>query len=56
MTTFIKDGVEISMPPMDRQARLAMERCAKFVARMVLKYDPEVLAEMEAEENTEKKN
>ena len=50
MTTFMKDGVEISMPPMDKTARLNMERCAKFMARMILKYGPEVLAEIEAEE------
>lgn len=50
MTTFMKDGVEISMPPMDKTARLNMERCAEFIARMILKYGPEVLAEIEAEE------
>ena len=50
MTTFMKDGVEISMPPMDKTARLNMERCAEFMARMILKYGPEVLAEIEAEE------
>ena len=49
MTTFMKDGVEISMPPMDKTARLNMERCAEFMARMILKYGPEVLAEIEAE-------
>ena len=46
----MKDGVEISMPPMDKTARLNMERCAEFMARMILKYGPEVLAEIEAEE------
>lgn len=49
MTTFIKDGVEISMPPMDKNAKLNMERCAEFMARMILKYGKEVLAEIEAE-------
>ena len=55
MTTFIKDGVEISMPPMDRKARIAMERCADFMARMILKYGHEVLVEIEAEEAEKKK-
>ena len=55
MTTFIKDGVEITMPPMDSKARAAMMRAADFMARMVLKYGPEVLAEMEAEEEEKKK-
>ena len=55
MTTFIKDGVEISMPPMDNKARAAMERCAAFMAKMILKYGPEVLAEIEAEEAEKKK-
>jgi len=49
MTTFMKDGVEISMPPMDRDAKLNMERCAEFMARMIEKYGKEVLAEIEAE-------
>ena len=48
MTTFIKDGVEVSMPPMDKNAKLAMERCAEFMARMIQKYGDEVLAEIEA--------
>ncbi len=50
MTTFMKDGVEISMPPMDKTAKLNMERCAEFMARMIQKYGAEVLAEIEAEE------
>ena len=30
MTTFMKDGVEISMPPMDKTARLNMERAVQI--------------------------
>ena len=47
MTTFTKNGVEISMPPMDKTAKLNMERCAEFMARMIQKYGQEVLAEIE---------
>ena len=50
MSTFIKEGVEISMPPMDKTAKLNMERCAEFMARMIEKYGKDVLAEIEAEE------
>jgi len=50
MSTFTKAGVEISMPPMDKTAKLNMERCAEFMARMIEKYGKEVLAEIEAEE------
>lgn len=48
MTTFTKNGVEISMPPMDKTAKLNMERCAEFMARMIQKYGQAVLAEIEA--------
>ena len=50
MTTFMKDGVEISMPPMDRSTEIKMERFAEFMARMIQKYGKEVLEEIEAEE------
>ena len=49
MTTFMKDGVEVVMPPMDKTARRNMERCAEFLARMIQKYGNEVLAEIDAE-------
>ena len=55
MITFMKDGVEIAIPAMDETAKLNMERCAEFMARMIRKYGAEVLAEIEAEE-TEKTN
>ena len=50
MATFIKKGVELSMPPMDKTAKVSMERCAEFMARMLQKYGQEVLAEIEAKE------
>ena len=50
MSTFIKEGVEISMPPMDKTAKLNMERAAEFMARMLQKYGPEIRAEIEAKE------
>ena len=43
-----RNGVEISIPPMDAKAKLNMERCAEFVARMIQKYGKEVMAEIEA--------
>ena len=54
MTTITKDGVKITMPPMDKTAELNMERCAEFIARMLQKYGQEVRAEIEAKEATEK--
>lgn len=50
MKVFMKDGVEVSMPPMDKTAKLNMERCAEFIARMIQKYGKEVLEEIEAAE------
>lgn len=50
MTVFKKNGVEVSMPPMDRTAKLNMERCAEFMARMIQKYGKDVMAEIEAKE------
>ena len=49
MEAFTKNGVEISMPPVDKSSLLAMERCAEFMARMIRKYGREVLAEIDAE-------
>lgn len=43
------NGVEISMPMMERNVQLDMERCAEFLARMIRKYGNEVLAEIDAE-------
>ena len=37
-TVVVKEGVEISMPPMGRNSKLDMERCAEFMARMIEKY------------------
>ena len=45
----------ISQEEIDRTARINMEVCATFVARMIQKYGHEVLAEIEemkAKENT----
>ncbi len=50
----MKDGVEISMPPLDKAARLNMERCAEFLARMIQKYGGEVLDEIGTEQNVDK--
>jgi hypothetical protein len=50
----MKDGVEISMPPLDKAARLNMERCAEFLARMIQKYGGEVLDEIGSEQNVDK--
>lgn len=47
-TILTRNGVEISIPPMDAKAKLNMERCAEFVARMIQKYGKEVMAEIEA--------
>ena len=51
------DSVNISQEEIDRTARINMEVCAAFVARMIQKYGQEVLAEIEelkAKENTNK--
>ena len=50
MTVFEKNGVEVSMPPMDKTAKLNMERCAEFMARMIQKYGKDVMAEIVAKE------
>jgi hypothetical protein len=47
---FIKQGdrpVELVMPPMDKQAKWDMERCARFVLDMLIKYGPAIQAEKE---------
>ena len=49
MTTYKKNGIEVSMPEIDRNALAAMECCAEFLARMIRKYGKEILAEMAAE-------
>ncbi len=49
------DSVNTSQEEIDRTARINMEVCAAFVARMIQKYGQEVLAEIEelkAKENT----
>jgi hypothetical protein len=49
------ENVSISQEEIDRTARINMEVCATFVARMIQKYGHEVLAEIEemkAKENT----
>ena len=49
------DNASISQEEIDRTARINMEVCAAFVARMIQKYGQEVLAEIEelkAKENT----
>lgn len=49
------DSVNISQEEIDRTARINMEVCAAFVARIIQKYGQEVLAEIEelkAKENT----
>ncbi len=45
---FIKQGdrtVGLVMPPLDKQAKLDMERCARFVLDMLIKYGPAIQAE-----------
>ena len=50
MTTFMKNGIEVEMPDYDEKSRQNMIIAAEFMARMIRKYGPEVLAEIEAEE------
>ena len=47
MSEEMKNGVIVTMPSMDKSARLNMERFAEFMARMIQKYGSEVLAEIE---------
>ncbi|MDD6069320.1 MAG: hypothetical protein PUC12_00700 [Clostridiales bacterium] len=39
--------------PMTREQELNMERCAEFMARMIMKYGDKVLADIEAEKAIE---
>ena len=41
------ENVSINQEEIDRTARINMEVCAAFVARMIQKYGQEVLAELE---------
>ena len=43
-TVLIKDGVEISMPELDKQTELNIERFAEFMARMIRKYGQNLVA------------
>lgn len=47
MSEEMKNGVIVTMPSMDKSARLNMERFAEFMARMIQKYGSEVLADIE---------
>ncbi len=49
MTLVTEKGVELSMPEIDAKTKLNMERCADFLAKMLLKYGPEILKETETE-------
>lgn len=55
MPKYIKNGVILTMPPMDKTAMLNMERFAEFMARMIQKYGAEVLADIEAEKKAKAK-
>lgn len=50
--TIMKQKEGIPCDKLDPRARANMERCANFLVRMVEKYGKEVLAEIEAEEQT----
>ena len=49
-----KNELEKYESKMSRKERQAMERFANFMAEMILKYGPKVLAEIEAEEERKK--
>ena len=49
-----KNELEKYESKMSRKERQAMERFANFMAEMILKYGPKVLAEIEAEEDRKK--
>ena len=51
--TLTKDE-SLSREKIDRTARINMEVCAAFVARMIQKYGQEVLAELEEIEEQER--
>ncbi len=46
----IKARNEERRAKLDAVSRRNMEKCAAFIAKMIRKYGPEVLAEIEAEE------
>lgn len=45
-----KTDYEERRAKLDAVSRRNMEKCAAFIAKMIRKYGPEVLAEIEAEE------
>lgn len=53
MTTFIKNGVEVSMPDESEKTRQNMVIAAEFMARMILKYGKTVEAKIKAREEQE---
>lgn len=50
MKTDYEMELELRRSKLDAVSRANMERCAEFIARMIMKYGKEVLAEIEAEE------
>ena len=55
MTNYSKNGVEISMPHVNKETELKMERCAEFMARMLQKYGQEVMTEIEAKKERDQR-
>lgn len=54
MKEIMKDGVELSIPDKDKSTDLAKERCAAFLAEMILKYGPEAVRESDMTQKQEK--
>lgn len=52
----LEEVVEKHDREMDRRTRQNLERFAEFMARMIEKYGPKVLAEMEKEEAEKQQN
>ena len=42
------DAIELVMPPMDEEAKLAKLRCARYLLDMTIKYGPALKAEEKA--------
>lgn len=56
LTMVPKEVVEKYDREMDRRTRQNLERFAEFMARMIEKYGPKVLAEIEREEAEKQQN
>lgn len=56
MTTFVKNGIEVSMPEESEKTKQNMIIAAEFMARMILKYGKTVEAKIKAKAREEQES